>query len=55
MSSNDPGLPSGDGEKSSADTSKRAWERPALRRLAAKQAHVDRPKNHTEGSRTSSS
>ena len=49
MSSNDPGLPCGDGEKSCADTSKSAWERPVLRRLAAKEAHVNQPKQPNRG------
>jgi hypothetical protein len=38
MSNNDPGLPLEDGAKSCADTSKSAWERPVLRRLAANKA-----------------
>lgn len=38
MSNSDRGLLPGDGEKSRTGTGKSAWQRPALRRLAANQA-----------------
>ena len=55
MSSNDPGLPRGDAQKNCADTSKSAWERPALRRLEAKQARANHQGQGLEGLHPSSS